>query len=83
MSDELTGTATAIIAACNFLGRFALFGGDCFNLALTRKWGIFECFLTAFCSSKDWIVLFYDIVKVWKTMVISSYEDRSVSISCF
>ena len=37
MSDELTGTATAIIAACNFLGRVALFGGDCFNLALTRK----------------------------------------------
>ena len=62
MSNELTGTATAIIAACNFLGRLALFGGDCFNLALTRKsrrffwasvckkWGIFECFLKVFCS---------------------------------
>ena len=39
MSDEFTGTAVAIIVACNFffLGGLALFGGDCFNLALTRK----------------------------------------------
>ena len=37
MSDELTGTATAIIAAVTFLGGLALFGGDGFNLALTRK----------------------------------------------
>ena len=37
MSDELKGTATTIIAACNFLGRVALFGDDCFNLALTKK----------------------------------------------
>ena len=74
-----------------FLGGLALFGGDCFNLALTKvfwtsvwkKWGIFECFLTAFCGGKDRIVLFYDTVKVWKTRVISGNEDRSVSISCF
>ena len=37
MSDELTGTATAIFVACNFLGALALFGGDCFNLTLMRK----------------------------------------------
>ena len=50
--------------------------------SVCKKWGIFDCFLTAFCSSKDRIVLFYDIIKVWKTRVISSNEDRSVSISC-
>ena len=73
------------------LGGLALFGGDCFNFALTKvfwasvckKWGIFECFLTAFCSRKDRIVLFYDIIQVCKTGVINSNEDRSVSISCF
>ena len=54
-----------------------------FWASVCKKWGIFECFLTAFCISKDRIVLFYDIVKVWKTRVISGNEDRSVSISCF
>ena len=37
MSDELTGMAAAIITVGNFLGGLALFGGDCFNLALTRE----------------------------------------------
>ena len=95
MSDELTGTAVAIIAVCNFLGGLALFGGDRFNLDLTRKsqrffwtsaWkkrGISECFLTTFFGNEDRIVLFYDIVKVWKTRVISGNEDRSVSVACF
>ena len=35
------------------------------------------------CSSKDRIVLFNDIIKVWKTRVISSNEDRSVSSLVF
>ena len=54
-----------------------------FWASVCKRWSIFDCFLTAFCSSKDRIVLFYDIIKVWKTWVISSNEDRSVSISCF
>ena len=37
MSDELAAMAAAIIAACDVFGGLALFGGDCFNLALTRK----------------------------------------------
>ena len=51
--------------------------------SVCKKWGIFECFLTAFCGSKDRIVLFDDIVEVWKTKIISGDDDRSVSISCF
>ena len=37
MSDELTGTQRPSLQRVTFLGRLALFGGDCFNLALTRK----------------------------------------------
>ena len=39
--------------------------------------------MTAFRGSKDRIVVFYDISKVWKTRVKSSNEDGSVSLSCF
>ena len=44
---------------------------------------MFECFLTTFCGIKDRIVLFNDIVKIWKTRVISGNEDRSVGIFVF
>ena len=54
-----------------------------FWASVCKKWGIFECFLTVFCSNKDRIVLFYDIIKVSKTRVISRNKDGSVSISCF
>ena len=69
----------------------ALFGGHCFNLALTGKlpsflgrlyakeWGIFECFFATFCGSEDGIVLFNDTVKVEEARVISGKKDRSIS----
>ena len=39
MSDELTQVRQrpSSLQRVTFLGRLALFGGDCFNLALTRK----------------------------------------------
>ena len=45
--------------------------------------GCLECFLTMFYGTKDRIILFNDMAKVWKTRVISGNKDRSVGISCF